>query len=215
MGYLTFNARSNGVVIISSIITRIFLYFLLLIVFGGPEALFVYILLCRPSEDSLEWSTIPDGSASKDRQSTVGWGDCRIWTRDCRFTVWCCCQWATTPPMSHHSSMSHHSVQYRDGHISTCSIKTLVIYLYCAYCALCQFLYSLFINCCSLLIIVVHLFCSLLDSHLFFVQLLFHCSLFKRKRLNSDPRLYSRYFDPAYHHHLCKSINIIHQTAPT
>jgi hypothetical protein len=33
--------------------------------------------------------------------------------------------------------------------------------------------------------------------------------------------LYSRYFDPAvplykkYHYHLCKSINIIHHTAPT
>jgi hypothetical protein len=60
----------------------------------------------------------------------------------------------------------------------------------------------------SLLIVVVHLFCSLLDFLSFFVQHLFHCSLFKRKRFNSDPGLYSRYFDPAvpvkqgYHHHL-------------
>ncbi len=46
-------------------------------------------------------------------------------------------------------------------------------------------------------------------------------SLFKRKRFNSDPGLYSRYFDPAvpvkpgYYHHLSESINIIHQTALT
>jgi hypothetical protein len=59
---------------------------------------FVFILLCRPSEDSLQWSTIPNGSPSEDWQSTVGWGDCRIQTRDCRFTVWCCYQWATTAP---------------------------------------------------------------------------------------------------------------------
>jgi hypothetical protein len=69
--------------------------------------------------------------------------------------------------------------------------------------------------CCSLFIVVIPLFCLLLDSHLFVVRLLFHCLLFKRKRLNSDPGLYSRYFDPAYHHRLCKAINITHQTAPT
>ncbi len=68
--------------------------------------LFVFILLCRPSEDSLQWSTIPEGSPSKGWQSTVGWGDCRIRTRDCRFTVWCQYQWATTAPlMSHHCSL--------------------------------------------------------------------------------------------------------------
>ncbi len=32
---------------------------------------FVFILLCHPSEDSLQWSTIPDGSPSKDRQSAL------------------------------------------------------------------------------------------------------------------------------------------------
>ncbi len=72
---------------------------------------FVFILLCHPSENSLQWSTIPDDSPSKDRQSTVGWG-----TRDCRFTVWWRYQWATTAPkwantapiMSRHCSpMSH------------------------------------------------------------------------------------------------------------
>jgi hypothetical protein len=41
----------------------------------------VFILPCRPSEDSLQWSTIPDGSPSKDCQSTVGWGDCWIRTK--------------------------------------------------------------------------------------------------------------------------------------
>ncbi len=73
--------------------------FFSLIVFSGPGTLFfVSILLCRPSEDSLLWSTIPDGSSSKDWQSIVGWGDCRIRTRDRRFTVWCRYQLATTAP---------------------------------------------------------------------------------------------------------------------
>ncbi len=48
----------------------------------------------RPSEDSLQGNTIPDGSPSKDWQSTVGW----IRTQDCSFTIWCCYQWATTAP---------------------------------------------------------------------------------------------------------------------
>ncbi len=76
-------------------------------VFGGKEVPTVYILLCRPSEDSLQQSAIPDGSLSKDRQSTVGWGDCCIWS----FTIWCYYLWATTAPhepplllMSHHCS---------------------------------------------------------------------------------------------------------------
>jgi hypothetical protein len=51
---------------------------------------FVFILLCRPSENSLQWSTITDGSLSKDWQSIVSRGDCCIRTWDCRFTVWCC-----------------------------------------------------------------------------------------------------------------------------
>jgi hypothetical protein len=62
----------------------------------GP--FFVFILLCHPSEDSLQWSTTQDGSPSKDRQSTVGWGDCQIRTRDRRFTVWCRYRWATNAP---------------------------------------------------------------------------------------------------------------------
>ncbi len=112
-------------------------------------------------------------------------------------------------------------MQYRDGHISTCFIKTLVIYSYCAYYALCQlsnslffYRYLLFIYLCSLLIIVFHLFCSCLSSFIFFLNF---SSLFvvQKKKINSDPGLYSRYLDPTYHHHLCKSINIIQKTAPT
>ncbi len=52
--------------------------FFSLIVSSGTEVPIVYILLCRPSEDSLQGSAIPDGSPSKDWQSTVGWGDCWI-----------------------------------------------------------------------------------------------------------------------------------------
>jgi hypothetical protein len=72
-------------------------------------------------------------------------------------------------------------------------------------------------------IIVVQFISSLFDFHLSFVCLLFdfcfsfdsfafHCSLFvvQRKRFNSDPGLYSRYFDPVVrevpvHHNLCKA----------
>jgi hypothetical protein len=51
-------------------------HFFSLIVFGGTEVPNVNILLCRPSEDSLQQSAIRDDSPSKDWQSTVGWGDC-------------------------------------------------------------------------------------------------------------------------------------------
>jgi hypothetical protein len=128
MGYLTINTRSNRVVIISSVIRRIF-----------------------------ELRAIP------------GWSHFNLFNKD----------------------------------ISD-------LFILCILC-LCQLSFCNLL--CSLLIVVVHLFRSLLDSHLFLIQLLFHCSLFKRKRFNSDPGLCSRYFDPAYHHHLCKSINIIHQTS--
>jgi hypothetical protein len=67
-------------------------YFLFLNCFSGTKVPIVYILLCRPSEDSLQGNAIldiPDGSPSKDWQSTVGWGDCWILTQDCSFTIWC------------------------------------------------------------------------------------------------------------------------------
>ncbi len=51
------------------------------------------------------WGTIPDGSPSKDWQSTVGWGDCRIQTQVCRFTVWCHDQWTTTNPKVRHGQV--------------------------------------------------------------------------------------------------------------
>ncbi len=95
-------------------------------------------------------------------------------------------------------------MQYRDGHISTCLIKTLVIYLCCGYCACASYLfiivtrYYLFvlrIRYCRSFI----LFCSLFDylfvllfyfiSHRFFCFI--HCSLFKREKYNSDPELCS------------------------
>jgi hypothetical protein len=43
--------------------------------FGGPEAPFC---IYSPLPLSLQWNTIPDGSPSKDWQSTVGWEDSRI-----------------------------------------------------------------------------------------------------------------------------------------
>ncbi len=71
---------------------RYFFFFSLNCFWWTRGPFFVFFLLCR------QWSTIPDGSPSKDWQSTVGWGDCRIRTRDCRSTVWCRYQWATTAP---------------------------------------------------------------------------------------------------------------------
>ncbi len=56
-------------------------------VFGGREVPIVHILLCRPSEDSLQGSAIPDGSPSKDWQSNVGWGVWWILTQDCSITM--------------------------------------------------------------------------------------------------------------------------------
>jgi hypothetical protein len=123
------------------------------------------------------------------------------------------------------------SVQYQDSHISTYSIKTLVIYLYCAYYALCQLSYSLFIYFCLLLIVVVNLFCSLLDFNLFFVFTFVSLFKFKREKIQFWSWIVFQVFrscssthcmcsttvpaEQEYYHHLCKSINIIHQTAPT
>ncbi len=81
-------------------------------------------------------------------------------------------------------------MQYRDGNISTCLIKTLVNYLCCACCALCQlsyslffYRYSLFIYLCSLFIIVfIHLFCSCSFSFIH-CSIFVLCSLFKRENI--------------------------------
>jgi hypothetical protein len=78
--------------------------------------------------------------------------------------------------------------------------------------------YSLFLYLCLLFIVVVHYFVH--AQFLFILCSTFVlCSLFKWKRFNSDPGLYSRYFDPAYNiisasqwtsyirlHRLCLSI---------
>ncbi len=115
-------------------------------------------------------------------------------------------------------------MQYWDGHILTCLIKTLVIYLYCAYYACASYLfvwlfvifasYSLlsfiyFVRC-----LTIHSFCCLIS---FLINsLLFRCSLFKRGKTNSDPELYSGISIPStVQHHQYESINIIQQTPPT
>ncbi len=114
-----------------------------------------------------------------------------------------------------------------DGHISTYFNKdTRDLFMLCIM-LVCQLNRVVFI-------IVVRFILLLFDFHLSYLRLLFdfcfhsilllytvHCLLFKKKIFNSDPGLHSRYFDPAvplykkYHHHRCKSINIIHQTAPS
>jgi hypothetical protein len=68
------------------------------------------------------------------------------------------------------------------------------------------------------LLLFFDLFCSLFDFYSSFVHLLFDFCfhsiillfIVQRKRFNSDPGLYSRYFDSIVrevpvHHHLCKS----------
>jgi hypothetical protein len=109
------------------------------------------------------------------------------------------------------------SVQCMDGHISTYFNKgsrdLFMLYTMLA----CQLYRVVFYYCCSIYFIVVQfsfeflfVFCSTFVFIQFFAFLLFivHCS--KEKIFNSDPGLYSRYFDPVVrevpvHHHLCKS----------
>jgi hypothetical protein len=116
------------------------------------------------------------------------------------------------------------SVQCLDGHISTCFNKdTCDLFMLCIM-LICQ-LYRVDLLLLFNFFVVVRLlfeFCSSFVQLLFsFDSFTFLCSLFVEKRFNSDLGLYSRYFDPAvplyknHHHHLRKSINIIHQTAPT
>jgi hypothetical protein len=45
---------------------------------------------------TVQWSSIPEGSTSKDGQSTVEWRDCQLRTQDYKFTVWCYYQSATS-----------------------------------------------------------------------------------------------------------------------
>jgi hypothetical protein len=41
----------------------------------------------RTNSDGLTWPT--SYLLNKDWQSSVGWGDCWIWTQDCGITIWC------------------------------------------------------------------------------------------------------------------------------
>jgi hypothetical protein len=147
MGYLTINTRSNGVVIISSVITRIF-------------------QLC----------------------AMLG--------------------------------RSHLNFFNKDTYAFLILCKIFMCQLIVHYLLLLFIIY----RCCSFILFIVRLFrLSLFNfcSHSILLLSFTHCFVVQKKRFNSDPGLYSRYFDPAvpvvqeYPHHLCKSINIIHQTAPT
>jgi hypothetical protein len=46
--------------------------------FGGPEALLFIFSSAAPQRTAYSEVTIRDSSRYKDRQSTLGWGDCRI-----------------------------------------------------------------------------------------------------------------------------------------
>jgi hypothetical protein len=68
-------------------------------------------------------------------------------------------------------------VQCRNDHISTFSIKTLVIiYIVCN--VYVQLIVFIIYYCCSLFIVVVHLFCSLFDLHSFFCSTSILCFSF-------------------------------------
>ncbi len=116
-------------------------------------------------------------------------------------------------------------MQYWDGHTSTYSIKTLVIYLYCAYCARASYCVCyLFIVACYLsLPFIYFVHCSILIYSLFDFCFIVCCSKEKDSILILDciPGISIMLYllinnctiVQEHHHHLCKSINIIHQTA--
>jgi hypothetical protein len=89
-----------------------------------------------------------------------------------------------------------------DGHIQTCFNKDthalfmLYIVFVASSCVLfydCSLIYFIFVR-------LSFVFCSscvqLLFHLILLCSLIVHCSLFIRKIFNSDPGLYSRYFDP-------------------
>jgi hypothetical protein len=92
-------------------------------------------------------------------------------------------------------------VQFRDGHISTCLIKTLVIYLCCAYCACASYnslsllVIYLFVLRYSLLSFIYFVYCSTFIFcfvvRFFFIDSLVRCSLQKEKKCHFDPELCS------------------------
>ncbi len=96
------------------------------------------------------------------------------------------------------------SVQFWMVTFQPISIKTLVIYLFLCKVFMCQLNHVVFYYCCSIIL--------LLFNFIQFFSIQFHClkKWFMRKIFNSDPGLYSRYFDPIVHevpvhHNLCKS----------
>ncbi len=99
-----------------------------------------------------------------------------------------------------------------------------MIYLYCAYYACASYLFvSLFVICASysLLSFIYFICCSTMYSSCCLISflinsLLFHCSLFKREKNNSDPELCSGISIPlTVQYHQYESLNIIQQTPPT
>jgi hypothetical protein len=94
------------------------------------------------------------------------------------------------------------SVQCLDGYISACFNKdTRNLFMLCIM-LVCQLYRVVFYYCCSIYLIIVQLLFEFCSS---FVRLLFSFDYFafslsllvvQRKKFNSDPGLYSRYFDP-------------------
>ncbi len=97
------------------------------------------------------------------------------------------------------NSFYFNPVQCLDGHIPTLMNYLCIVFSYQLSCIILLLLFD-FIQFCST-----------------YVFIWFFCSLFvtQKKIFSSNPGLCSRHFDPLYknHHHLCKSINTIHQTA--
>ncbi len=109
-------------------------------------------------------------------------------------------------------------MQVLDSHISTFFNKdTRDLFMLCIM-LMCQLHRVLFYNCCSIILLLfdfhslLFIFCLTFVFYSILLLFIVHCFLFMRKLFNSDPGLYSRYFDPIIHHHISKSINIIHQT---
>ncbi len=110
------------------------------------------------------------------------------------------------------------SVHSQDGHISTYLSKRHSWFIYVVYSAhvlviLCSIYY-----CCSIILFIVWLRSSFCSTFVFIRSSAFHCSLFRCSKkkdsiltLDCIPGILIL----LYHHHLCKSINIILQTKYT
>ncbi len=118
-------------------------------------------------------------------------------------------------------------VQYRDGHISTCLIRTLVIYLCYAYCACASYIFVivtryLFI-CASYLLLsfIYSVHCSIINSfvvrfHSSSTLLLHSLFIVWKEKVQFWSWTVIRYFNPITCSILSyESINIIKQNPPT